>query len=106
MAAKKVTKYDVLLAGVQRQADRERLLIVVVGGIIAIGVATFPIKALADLIEPFAGEQTVVHVNVVAGISLGMSVVLNFGLFVKGHFRRKTIKRQRDRLNELEGAEA
>jgi hypothetical protein len=101
-----ITKHDVALADVQRKANRERLAISALAIVFVVGMSTFPIIALSDLVKPFAGKETVVNVNLVVGVTLALSIVINIGQIAKGRYRHKTIISQRARLNQLEGAEA
>lgn len=103
MAARRgPTKHDVALAEIQRKASREAIIargVVVVAVVLA---SYFPIVALQGIIEPLAGETTKVDVNVVASISLALSLVLNGFQFLKGRSRRNELKRQRNRLSGFE----
>lgn len=96
-------KHDVALAEVGRKADREAIL--ARGFVIALGIAalSLPILALQEVVDPLAGETTKVDVNLVFSITVAVSLVLNGLQFLKGQSQRKELKRQRTRLDRLEG---
>jgi hypothetical protein len=100
------TKHDVAFAEVARKASREAILARGLVAVMVIGASYFPLSAIPDIVEPFAGETTKVDVNLVVSIAIGLSLTLNFLQFIKGRSRRNELKRQRTRLDILEGAEA
>lgn len=104
-ARKSTTKHDVALAEVQRKASREAILARGMVFAVVVAAATLPINALQGIIEPLAGQTTVVNVNVVLGATVAISVVVNLFQFMKGSSQRRSLKRLRDRVTELEGRE-
>jgi hypothetical protein len=100
------SKHDVALAEVSRKASREIILARGLVAVAVIGVSYFPLSAIPAIVEPFAGETTKVDVNFVVSIAIALSLTLNFLQFVKGRSRKGELKRQRTRLEALEGAEA
>jgi hypothetical protein len=100
------SKNDVALAEVRRKADREAILARGLVAVAVIAVSYFPLSAIPDIVEPFAGETTRVDVNLVVSIAIVLSLALNGFQFIKGRSRRNELKRQRTRLEALEGAEA
>ncbi len=100
------TKHDVALAEVSRKAYREAILARGLVAVAVIAASYFPLSAIPDIVEPFAGETTTVDVNLVVSVAIGLSLTLNLLQFIKGRSRRGELKRQRIRLEALEGAEA
>jgi len=73
-------------------------------GAVVLGIlaATVPLKVLADAVQPFAGEITIVDVSLVVRISAAASLALNGFQFLKGGGQRRELKRLRARERELE----
>ena len=99
---KSTTKHDVALAEVHRKASRE--VIVARGVVFALSVAAFalPILALKGLVDPLAGKTTTVNFNLVLGATVVISITLNIFQFAKGGSRKRSLRRQRDEITELE----
>jgi hypothetical protein len=97
-----VSKHDVALAEVRRKANREAILARGFMAVAGLAVLYFPLSAIPEIVEPFAGRTTKVDVNLVVSITIALSLVLNGLQFVKGRSRRAELKRQRERLEELE----
>lgn len=95
-------EHDVELAKVHRSHEvRSRLAQGLVGAL-WIAAASIPIWALGAVIEPLAGETTVVKANLIIGGGLALSVIINVSLFFKGRSQREEIKRLRARADRLE----
>jgi hypothetical protein len=59
---------------------------------------------LQGIFDPLAGETTIVDVSLVASISVVLSGVVNLVQAVKGRAQRRTIRRLRKRIEELEAS--
>lgn len=105
-APRSVTKHDVALAEVRRKAARE--LAVIRGVVVAIWIAAsaLPILAVQRIIEPLAGETTIVNVDVVVSVVVTLSIAINIGQAAKLRSQRKELRRQRERIARLEGGES
>lgn len=96
------SKADVELAEVHEKAELWHSVIHGTTIIAAIAALAVPLLIVKGIVEPFAGRTTVLHANVALGCACGMSVLMNIAQFVRGSFRKRTIKRTRKRTDELE----
>src|SRR5215213_1828638 len=95
------TKHDVALAEVERKTARELMAVQALGIVLSIAASALPILALRGLVEPLAGKETIVDVNLVVSVTLAISVVLNGLQYLKGRSQRGELQRQRARLVDL-----
>lgn len=92
---------------IERLRLRYRLATIVVVAVCVILVvlaSTFPLQVLRDAVKPFAGKKTEIDLNLVVGITAGISITTNILQFIKGMFRRREIRSQRQTITDLEAA--
>jgi hypothetical protein len=107
--AKPATRRDVDLvkaqtefAAVTATAERNRTIGQGVRGAMIIVACTAPIWAMQGLVEPLAGRTTVVKASIVLSASFTVSLVGNGFQILKGRTQRRTIRRLRARITDLE----
>jgi len=84
------------------KTDVLRTLVYGVVVALCIAAAALPLWMMHGVIQPLAGKDTTVSLNVPITIGLGISVVVNLAQHVKGRSRKAEIKRQRKRAERYE----
>lgn len=96
------TKKDVDLAEVKRKGEVQTRYAYGIVGALWIAVSSLPILALQEIVEPLAGNTTIVDVNLVFSITIALSVIANGAQYFKGRSQRAELRRQRERFDALE----
>jgi cobalamin biosynthesis protein CobD/CbiB len=94
------------LAEVHRKAEKESTIWRGLMRALAILATAAPIWAFQEVVDPLAGRETIVQVNVVLSVTIALSLVVNVAQQAKIRSQRDELKRQRERLKELEGGQA
>lgn len=69
---------------------------------VTIAFSSLPILALGHALKPFAGESTDINASIVVSVSVVATLTLGGGALVKILRQRRTIKRLRKRVADLE----
>ncbi len=97
-----LAKQEVELAKVQRSFEVRGRLAQGASMAMQIAAASIPIWATQALIEPLAGQKTVVEANIALGGGLALSVTINIVQYAKGRGRKSEMERERQRADDLE----
>lgn len=100
--AQRATKHDVDLAKIHRSHEIWKILAYGLVGGFWIAVASVPVWAFQSVIEPLAGNTTIVQANIVVSVSLALSVTINGFQYLKARSDHSTIKHLRSRVADLE----
>lgn len=99
---KKASRAEVEQYKFERRYDLLESLLGPAAFIVCILASALPIWVFLEGLHPFVGRTTSVSFNLVFSATLAMSVVMNIGQAVRGGFRRREMRRLRDRTSKLE----